>query len=64
MKLIEFDVPGSTYVQGLKLKNRIILEERSIPLCFGILPKESEEQFLLVSNEAHKIRNKGFSDIL
>lgn len=39
MKLVEFDVTGSTYVEGLKLKNRLILEERSVPLCFGILPK-------------------------
>lgn len=57
MKLNEFDLKESSFQEGLKLKARVSIEQSYLPTCMSILPESSaDEQFLVIANDAHKIR--------
>ena len=57
MKLNEFDLKESSFEEGLKLKARASIEQSYLPTCISILPESSgDEQFLVIANNAHKIR--------
>ena len=56
MKLNEFHLKESSFDGGLKLKSRTAIEQNCLPTCIGILPDSTEEQFLVIPNDAHKIR--------
>ena len=38
------------------MSSRSAIEQDCIPSCLAMLPKSSEEQFLVVGNEHHKLR--------
>ena len=56
MKLSEIDVAASSFTEGLKLTGRTSVEQLYIPTCLTMLPQDSEEQFLVVANDGHKLR--------
>ena len=55
-KLVEFDLSQSLFSEGLKLKDRVTIEQDALPTGIALLPQNTEEQFIIVGNDKNKIK--------